>query len=170
MISQFDTKLSISDMLWNLHEVILIFFYLFLQFSININLFSCLEIIFRLKQNLRSLGLAPAESLTAVTSSAFVLFALPSPSRGQLSNGLLSVWCKEIKIMEGEVRPLLDPPINPMFVLPWDPLRAKKSGILILASVTLERLAYYAVVMNLFLYLNKGQPEVFNVCVGFNSK
>lgn len=63
------------------------------------------------------------------------------------------------------MRPLLDSPINPMYVLPWDPLRAKKSGILILLSVTLERLAYYAVVMNLFLYLNKGQPEVFVVCL-----
>jgi hypothetical protein len=34
---------------------------------------------------------------------------------------------------------------------------------LILFSVALERLAYFAVVMNLFLYLNKGQPEVFIV-------
>nr|CAH0109543.1 unnamed protein product [Daphnia galeata] len=63
--------------------------------------------------------------------------------------------------MEGEVRPLLlDPPCSPMFILPWDPLRAKKSGLLILFSVALERLAYFAVVMNLFLYLNKGQPEI----------
>lgn len=66
--------------------------------------------------------------------------------------------------MESEVRPLLlDPPASPIFILPWDPSRAKKSGILILISVTLERLAYYAVVMNLFLYLNKGQPEVLTV-------
>ena len=66
--------------------------------------------------------------------------------------------------MEGEVRPLLlDPPCSQMFILPWDPLRAKKSGLLILFSVALERLAYFAVVMNLFLYLNKGQPEVFIV-------
>ena len=50
-----------------------------------------------------------------------------------------------------------------MFALPWDPQRAKKSGALILVSVALERLAYYAVVMNLFLYLNKGQPEVINI-------
>lgn len=63
--------------------------------------------------------------------------------------------------MEGEVRPLLlDSQCSPMFILPWDPLRAKKSGIMILVSVTLERLAYFAVVMNLFLYLNKGQPEI----------
>lgn len=70
--------------------------------------------------------------------------------------------------MEGEVRPLLlDRPSSPMYILPWDPLRARKSGILILVSVTLERLAYYAVVMNLFLYLNKGTPEVFLVGVSF---
>lgn len=79
----------------------------------------------------------------------------------RLSNGL-SHESKKLKIMEGEVRPLLlDPPCNPMFILPWDPLRAQKSGLLILFSVTLERLAYFAVVMNLFLFLNKGQPEVF---------
>ena len=65
--------------------------------------------------------------------------------------------------MEGEVRPLLlDHPSNSMYILPWDPLRAKRSGILILVSVALERLAYYAVVINLFLYLNKGQAEVCN--------
>lgn len=65
--------------------------------------------------------------------------------------------------MEGEVRPLLIVDSNSMFALPWDPQRAKKSGALILVSVALERLAYYAVVMNLFLYLNKGQPEVINI-------
>lgn len=76
-------------------------------------------------------------------------------------NGWLSHNRIKLKIMEGEVRPLLlDPQCSSMLILPWDPLRAKKSGIMILVSVTLERLAYFAVVMNLFLYLNKGQPEV----------
>jgi len=51
-------------------------------------------------------------------------------------------------------------------VLPWSPRRAKKSEIFILVSVLLERFAYYAVVMNLFLYLNRGQPEVLIVSLG----
>ena len=61
--------------------------------------------------------------------------------------------------MEDEVRPLLEQNHQINFV-PWDPSRAKKSGILILISVIFERLAFYAVVMNLFLYLNRGQPLV----------
>lgn len=64
--------------------------------------------------------------------------------------------------MEDEGRPLLlDISSNQMQPLPWDPRRAKISGIFIQVSVALERLAYYAVVMNLFLYLNRGNPEVY---------
>jgi len=59
--------------------------------------------------------------------------------------------------MEDEIRPLLVR--TPYSLLPWDPQRAKRSGIFILISVTLERFAFYAVVMNLFLYLNKEQQE-----------
>ena len=68
--------------------------------------------------------------------------------------------------MEDEVRPLLlHPPTSQCTntassLLPWDPQRAKKSEFFILISVTLERFAFYAVIMNLFLYLNKEQPEV----------
>jgi len=68
--------------------------------------------------------------------------------------------------MEEEFRPLLfQSPTsqcsnNVSSLLPWDPQRAKRSGIFILVSVTLERFAFYAVVMNLFLYLNKEQPEI----------
>ena len=60
--------------------------------------------------------------------------------------------------MEDEVRPLLQ---YQNALLPWDPWRAQKSGIFILISVTLERFAFYAVVMNLFMFLNKDQPEVY---------
>lgn len=68
---------------------------------------------------------------------------------------------KSHNTMGDEGRPLLlDVTSNQMQPLPWDPRRAKISGVFILASVALERLAYYAVVMNLFLYLNRGQPVV----------
>lgn len=63
--------------------------------------------------------------------------------------------------MGDEGRPLLlDVSSNQMQPLPWDPRRAKISGRFIILSVALERLAYYAVVINLFLYLNRGQTEV----------
>ena len=66
--------------------------------------------------------------------------------------------------MEDEVRPLLYPSSEEvpqiLALLPWDQSRARKSGIWILISVIFERLAYYTVVMNLFLYLNAAQSEV----------
>ena len=72
----------------------------------------------------------------------------------------------DLSSMEDEVRPLLEHAPQrqrSLSVLPWDPWRARKSGALILISVVLERLAYYGVVVNLFLYLNKGQPQVYHI-------
>ncbi|PSN41808.1 Solute carrier family 15 member 4 [Blattella germanica] len=52
--------------------------------------------------------------------------------------------------METETTPLLLRPA------PWDPRRSTIAGALVLVTLTLERLAFYALVANLFLFLNLG--------------
>ncbi|XP_046386168.1 solute carrier family 15 member 4-like [Ischnura elegans] len=51
---------------------------------------------------------------------------------------------------------LLNPQSGP---LPWDPKRSRIAGGVILLTLTLERLAFYALVTNLFVYLIKGTPN-----------
>jgi hypothetical protein len=52
--------------------------------------------------------------------------------------------------METESTPLLLRPA------PWDPRRSAVAGGLVLVTLTLERLAFYALVANLFLFLSLG--------------
>jgi hypothetical protein len=52
--------------------------------------------------------------------------------------------------METESTPLLLQPA------PWDPRRSTVAGGLVLVTLTLERLAFYALVANLFLFLSLG--------------
>ncbi|XP_021933393.1 solute carrier family 15 member 4-like isoform X2 [Zootermopsis nevadensis] len=52
--------------------------------------------------------------------------------------------------METESTPLLQRPA------PWDPRRSAIAGGLVLVTLTLERLAFYALVANLFLFLSLG--------------
>jgi hypothetical protein len=52
--------------------------------------------------------------------------------------------------METESTPLLVRPA------PWDPRRSTVAGGLVLVTLTLERLAFYALVANLFLFLSLG--------------
>lgn len=52
--------------------------------------------------------------------------------------------------METESTPLLLQPA------PWDPRRSTIAGGLVLVTLTLERLAFYALVANLFLFLSLG--------------
>ena len=52
--------------------------------------------------------------------------------------------------METETTPLLMRPA------PWDPRRSTIAGGLVLVTLTLERLAFYALVANLFLFLSLG--------------
>jgi len=52
--------------------------------------------------------------------------------------------------METESTPLLVRPA------PWDPRRSTIAGGLVLVTLTLERLAFYALVANLFLFLSLG--------------
>jgi hypothetical protein len=52
--------------------------------------------------------------------------------------------------METESTPLLMRPA------PWDPRRSTIAGGLVLVTLTLERLAFYALVANLFLFLSLG--------------
>lgn len=53
-------------------------------------------------------------------------------------------------LMETESTPLLLRPA------PWDPRRSAVAGGLVLVTLTLERLAFYALVANLFLFLSLG--------------
>jgi peptide/histidine transporter 3/4 len=52
--------------------------------------------------------------------------------------------------METETTPLIRQP------LPWDPRRSYTAGAIVLVVLTLERLAFYALVANLFLFLSVG--------------
>jgi len=53
--------------------------------------------------------------------------------------------------MDDERAPLLLP-----VLLPWDPSRRKWAAVLLLTSLTLERLAFYALVTNLYVFLSLG--------------
>ena len=67
--------------------------------------------------------------------------------------------------MEGERTPLLNkggitPSSQPDVVnhsrLQWDPIRGRKAATLVLLALTLERLAYYALLANLLVFLSLG--------------
>ncbi|XP_071447914.1 solute carrier family 15 member 4-like [Hetaerina americana] len=60
--------------------------------------------------------------------------------------------------MESESTPLLLTP-HQSGPLPWDPKRSRIAGSVILLTLTLERLAFYALVTNLFVFLIKGRPH-----------
>lgn len=57
--------------------------------------------------------------------------------------------------METEATPLLSRPMQ-SGPLPWDPRRSCIAGVLVLITLTLERLAFYALVANLFVFLSLG--------------
>lgn len=68
--------------------------------------------------------------------------------------------------MEGERTPLLldkggttrtsQPNIVNQSRLHWDPVRGRKAATLVLLALTLERLAYYALLANLLVFLSLG--------------
>ncbi|XP_046979798.1 solute carrier family 15 member 4-like [Schistocerca americana] len=57
--------------------------------------------------------------------------------------------------METESTPLLFRP-QQGGPLPWDPRRSRIAGVVVLITLTLERLAFYALVANLFVFLSLG--------------
>ncbi|XP_067014683.1 solute carrier family 15 member 4 [Anabrus simplex] len=60
--------------------------------------------------------------------------------------------------MESESTPLLLRPQQGLNsgALPWDPRRSCIAGVIVLITLTLERLAFYALVANLFVFLSLG--------------
>ncbi|KAG8230864.1 hypothetical protein J437_LFUL011505, partial [Ladona fulva] len=60
--------------------------------------------------------------------------------------------------MESESTPLLLHP-HQSGLLPWDLRRSRIAGGVILLTLTLERLAFYALVTNLLVFLTKGRPD-----------
>ena len=83
-------------------------------------------------------------------STRFILFF----NRFFFSNYTIYFFIPQIK-MPNERTPLLSSPPPPP-PPPWDARRSLIAGVLVLTTLTLERLAFYSLAANLFLLLNVG--------------